>query len=1207
MKREGVKKHAMLATVGVLVAAQVSTAFAAAGTLSGPSVPMGAWVQNGQDWSYLNADGSVKKGWIQTASGWYYLDPITGKMKTGWVEIGGQRYYLNTAADGVEGQMRQGWWQDAAGKQYFFSTASDGSAGQLLTGWQWIDGKCYYFEAADATKLGQLYLNGTTPDGYSVNAAGQWQNELGLVQTRAEQGYASTAASANAAGQSTAGSSSNSGSGNSSGNTSAGGAGSDSENSGSDTENNGNQNGGGNSDSSGKPGGSDTENSGKPDSGEDTASPESTADLVDETKTKLREVNSLGWWLPIVYEKGYTAENTVVTVDGVDVTSALTKVTDDGSIGKLALLTTPGTIRIRSKEDSDKYETIELSAEAKETSAQSDAENTESDVMTEGGAVYTGEAYLPEKILGHATVPMWDYYLTNYDDAGKARVTPTKTTYDLGETKTVHASYAPDAILKEDEKGNVSGTVTIMFNYNTEDEKSWFDAIEKLALVSYDEQKKTLNADLTFEMKKNVAHGKGHVGKLEIPIGQTNFRNNGRYYVRVTSSAGETTLVPIHVVNEKKPELTLKETAQSGKNLHFAVSNLIYGITSPVERVTLKTPNGDIEELQKFDDWYLLSQNLFVLYNDKTNHLVTQGKYTLTIYANGFQTFSKSFGVTSGEASGEKAKSARKSRSAYSVDAVSSATSGGSSSGSTDSDSSSSLAVSANLIFDTDLLVNAYILEDAEKANDAVNAVIAWWESTSQDAVYSTDDTALYDWDDYVDECEGEKTENDRMLSYAEYCARGEIYASHPAAAKEVLEDGLLGDIQQSSSFIPKDDTEHGTETNLSLKAQYDDDAEAFTATKGDSEKYYADATFEVTGSEGDFLKNLDSMTIQSLNEDDAKLRYVYAEGVSSRDDVYYEVSENGKSVTLHQVQPGEYELTLYAKYYENTAVSCEFKVEKEAEEETPDETSIDIRVRAVRKENGFFTSGYVIQFSYNDGSGITGSDLEKALETYVKSIEGVTVGTTEYSVATSRFNFGAGQFLPFTYDSAYGNQKDSLLLSFSGFDTTGDTTVTIGAGDGYPEVEFIIDQNGKLKKAATSESSISEEVKASDEEVVSKEGVLTDGDTVISGKADAKGNAEADTEANTKVNSEAKTELNAGAEKTDARDDLKQENTKVEASEDTEKEDAKAGVSEDAEQDDEKAASSADARENVKTESADDIEPAQDDQEETDTESFEE
>lgn len=974
-----------------------------------------------------------------------------------------------------------------------------------------------------------------------MNAAGQWQNEVGLVQTRAGQGYSSTVAPANTASQSTGGSSDGTSSGSSSsGNSSSGNAASGS---GTGSENNGNQTG------------SDTENSGKPDSGEDTASPESTANLVDETKTKLTEVNSLGWWLPIVYEEGYTTENTVVTVDGVDVTSALTKVTDDGSIGKLALQRTPGTIRIRSTEDADKYETIELSEATTET------ENTDANDETEDGAVYTGEAYLPEKILGHATVPMWDYYLTNYDDEGNVRVTPTKTTYDLGETKTAHASYAPDAIMKEDE----SGTVSIMFNYNTEDEKTWFDGIEKLALVSYDEQKRTLNADLQFD-KKNVLHGKGHVGELEIPMGQTNFRNNGRYYVRVTSSAGETTLVPIHVVNEKKPELTLKETAQSGKNLHFAVSDLVYGITSPVERVTLKTPNGDIEELQKFDDWYLLSQDLFVLYNDKTDHLATKGKYTLTIYANGFQTFSKSFSVTSGEASRENAKSARKSRSVYSVDAVSSATSGGSGSGSTDSDSSGSLAVSANLIFDTDLLVNAYILEGADEAKDAANAVIAWWESTIPDAVYSLDDTALYDWDDYVDHCEDEKTENDRMLPYAEYCERGEIYTSRPAAAKEVLEDGLLGDIQQSSSFIPKDDTEHGTETDLSLKAQYDEDAEAFTATKNDAEKYYADATFELEGSEGDFLKNLDSMTLRSLEDEDAELRYVYEKGVSSRDDVYYEVSGDGKSVTLHQVQPGEYELTLYAKYYENTAVSCEFKVEKETEEETPDETSIDIRVRAVRKENGFFTSGYVIQFSYDDGSGITGSDLEKALETYVKSINYVTVGTTEYSAASSSFSFGDDTFLPFTYDSTYGSQKDSLLLSFSSFDKNGDTSVTISAGESYPEIEFVIDQNGKLKKAATSENTGSEEVKASDEEAVSEGDVLADDDKVISGKADTEVNIEAKTE----VNAEAEERETGTAMKTESSDDAN------DAEDEGQEEDEKKAPSDDAEQKDEMIASSA-------------------------------
>ena len=235
----------------------------------------------------------------------------------------------------------------------------------------------------------------------------------------------------------------------------------------------------------------------------------------------------------------------------------------------------------------------------------------------------------------------------------------------------------------------------------------------------------------------------------------------------------------------------------------------------------------------------------------------------------------------------------------------------------------------------------------------------------------------------------------------------------------------------------------------------------------------------------------------------------------------------------------------------------------KEAEEETPDETSIDIRVRAIRKENGFFTSGYVIQFSYDDGSGITGSDLEKALETYVKSIDCVTVGTTEYSAASSSFSFGDDTFLPFTYDSTYGSQKDSLLLSFSGFDKNGDTSVAISAGESYPEIEFVIDQNGKLKQAATSENTGSEEVKASDEEAVSEGDVLADDDTVISGKAD------------TEVNTAAKTEVNAEAEETETATAMKTESADG-ANDAGQAEDEKKASSNDTEQEDEMIASSA-------------------------------
>ncbi|MFR3284438.1 MAG: hypothetical protein ACLTR6_08955 [Clostridium fessum] len=106
--------------------------------------------------------------------------------------------------------------------------------------------------------------------------------------------------------------------------------------------------------------------------------------LVDETKTKLTEVNSLGWWLPIAFDEGYNADNTVVKVDGKDVTNLLTPITDDGRMAKLALLGTPGKVTVSSKEDAAKEETVVLSNESQED------------------AVYEeNDGYLPEKILTH--------------------------------------------------------------------------------------------------------------------------------------------------------------------------------------------------------------------------------------------------------------------------------------------------------------------------------------------------------------------------------------------------------------------------------------------------------------------------------------------------------------------------------------------------------------------------------------------------------------------------------------------------------------------------------------------------------------------------------------------------------------------------------------------------------------------------------------
>ena len=394
-----------------------------------------------------------------------------------------------------------------------------------------------------------------------------------------------------------------------------------------------------------------------------------TAGAIVDAEKAVVESTDMGTWLPLAFKDGYSIEKvTSVTVDGTDVTAKLSKVTTDGTIAKLPLVGTPKQVVIKS---GDKTQTINLNGSG-------------------AASVYTGTQYLPKYVWAHGAVAAWDYYLTNYDKDGNVRINPTRTTFNLTEEANAHPYYSPDAEVKDGESfGEVVGNVTIMFNFNTDEEKAWFNGINKLELVEYNENKNTINSNLTYTSAGDVAHYNNKVGELTIPIGQSNFRNNGRYYVRVKSNGGDkaTVLVPIHVVNKKAPELSLKETAVSGRNLHFAVEDMLYAIKNPIESVTLTDPKGDTKELRYINDYFLFG-DLFVLYNDVNaeegvNNLPYNGNYTITIRSNGFKEFSKSFKVTGGEDVSSKQAAVVYQSAAY--DVMTHATGSGSGGGSSDS------------------------------------------------------------------------------------------------------------------------------------------------------------------------------------------------------------------------------------------------------------------------------------------------------------------------------------------------------------------------------------------------------------------------------------------------------------------------------------------------------------------------------------------
>lgn len=1120
MKKKLLRQTAIPVLTAACVFSQVGMAFSAisgsnTGYTTAQAYTQGTWKQEAQGWKYYDANQKPSTGWIYTESGWYYIDPATGFMRTGWLQDEkGRWFYLESAADqgGIEGRLHTGWMKDPSGSWYFMNTVPGSDFGVMLTGWQWIDNSCYYFGTDATGNIGKLYRNTTTPDGYNVNADGRWVNadgsirhdQKGIVSTVKADGTpiekeSSTDSDDSESGSSSSGgshSSGNSGNGSSNnGNNSNSGG---SNNSGSNDNNGSNNNGGSNSDNGSNNNGSDNNGSNSGDQGSDD---ETTVSVIDEKKTRIMNVDSLGKWLTITFDEGYNAGNCVVTVDGKDVTSSLTKVTDDGSIAKLPLVGTPGTVTAISKEDSKKSESVVLNEKADEDS------------------VYTEDGYLPEKLLGHGAIPVWDYCLTNYDDEGNVRVTPSRTTIALDAVREAHPSYSPDAEI--DENGN--GTVTIMFNYNTAEEKEWFDAISGLELVQYNENRNTINDHLEFESKTNVPHGHGKVGTLTLNLGQKNFRSNGRYYVRVRSEAGKSAMASIHIVNQEAPTLLISESAISGRNLHFTVKDMTYGVTVPIERVTLTDPTGDTKELNKIDDWYLIG-DLFVLYNDVNaengrNNIPYNGAYTITLYSNGFKTVNKSFHVTGGED-----VPAAMQISTLSVDAVSRATSSGSTSGSGDGGSATT---SADLIFDSDLLVNANILNDMGEQNDAVNSIIDYRNMLSSvDSVFDTGDTTYYTWLDYYNAVSDAALEG-TVLTFAEYKENGADTLNRPHAVKEVLEDGLLGDIQYSDSYGRFDapavtvtsategkdlvlscqdvdylkkvtdlylngdwkeldsnkytvDAAAGTitikagalksgevtvtidasgyksqtvkvnyskvvEENLSLKVNYEEGKNAFTP----DETGKATVSFTVNGSEGDFLKYLTYDTSVVLDKDTNQETRVWTSGVGGSDSVYYVVEEGSNVITLYNVTPGTHTITIQAKaeYYPDS-LSAEFKVDEVKKEETDD---IVMTVESVEKG---YSDNYIIYFK--------SADEDNSVNTYLNALKDtvnteITVNSTRYSYDDSFLSNGST-----TYKIGMGAYGSGLSLMTGAFNTSGNTTITIKVA-GYQTLTFTLDKSGKV------------------------------------------------------------------------------------------------------------------------------------------------
>lgn len=106
------------------------------------------WKADNGAWYYLGSSGAAVKGWVNDNGAWYYTDQ-NGIMQTGWLSDGGQKYFLKEDGKRVDG------WRQIDGFWYFF----DGE-GRMVTGWQTIDGAWQYFDGEGHMATGLIEVNG---------------------------------------------------------------------------------------------------------------------------------------------------------------------------------------------------------------------------------------------------------------------------------------------------------------------------------------------------------------------------------------------------------------------------------------------------------------------------------------------------------------------------------------------------------------------------------------------------------------------------------------------------------------------------------------------------------------------------------------------------------------------------------------------------------------------------------------------------------------------------------------------------------------------------------------------------------------------------------------------------------------------------------------------------------------------------------------
>ena len=660
-----------------------------------------------------------------------------------------------------------------------------------------------------------------------------------------------------------------------------------------------------------------TNNAGNNSSGEVANNTENTSSSEAANNDKFAYVNytknvntDFGQYVVVTFKYG-TIDNYKVLVDGTDVTSSMTKVDDEGHVVKwLSTVKDPSALQIVSKADNDTQ-----------------------DIKLAGGErknITNTSVKAPKYVLSNGPMTKFDYLLETFDNEGKVRKDPVKTTFTLqtkktdSSTETVPSKY----YIPVTEIDNVgTGNIKIKLQLENEEQEAWFDGLNNIKLLNEDHN--IINQNLVYNKSKETKYGK--VGVINIPLPQNNARSRGDYYVSVGSSKNSKRVsLPISLVTKTDFKVVRDSSTPNpkvGGDIRFKIEDPKglqsfgndYGLV--MYKVTLTKPDGSVIELPHYDSWYNIMGLMHISGTDKTSGKVytdVAGVYTATIYAKGYKTMTKKFEVLNSDGSsaattGDKDSSKpvdaistptvskthsgnRESSSTSSVviggytgssssgkkaDSVSGATKKSGGKADATSSATGSMMINGYLLYDYDLLTNAMVLNEIGLRSKDSDAVMNWWFDQTPEAIVGDDKGKLYELNSFVDAYKDARLDGN-VLTFEDYIKSSDAKTREMVGnVKNVLENGKLGTVYRYGNLVGE---AAPTFTGL-------------TAPVADS--------FTITTDNADFIKNLNSIMLDGS-------------GSPLRSDNYlkqYEIGADGKSIIIYKSAFNKYLNPLVGKH----------------------------------------------------------------------------------------------------------------------------------------------------------------------------------------------------------------------------------------------------------------------------------------------------